>query len=74
MPKILSIEPRDICFIFELTLKEIVKLNTVANMMVIDFDGNKEEEVQAKDYFINDFFPLIKDIAEKYKDVESNNK
>lgn len=74
MPKILSIEPRDICFIFELTLKEIIKLNTVANMMVIDFDGNKEEEVQAKDYFINDFFPLIKDIAEKYKDVESNNK
>ncbi len=74
MPNIVAIEPRDIYFVTEFSLKEIMLLDKAMSMIIIDFDGAKKEEQEAKDYFVETLYPFIKDIAEKYKDVEPNNK
>ncbi|MFW6364429.1 MAG: hypothetical protein ACOCZ4_00340 [Bacteroidota bacterium] len=73
MPNLIAAEPRDIFFVLDLSLQEIIKLDKAMSMITIDFDGNKKEEQEAKDYFIENFYPFIKKIAEQYKDVESNN-
>ncbi len=74
MPNIVAIESRDIYFVTEFSLQEIMLLNKAMSMITVDFDGNKKEEQEAKDYFVDTLYPFIKDIAEKYKDVEPDNK
>jgi hypothetical protein len=74
MPAIISIESRDIFFITEFSFKELKMICDAMDMVTVDFDATIPEQVEAKDYFVGDFYLFIKEIVEKYENVESNNK
>jgi len=73
MPQIIAIESKDIYFVLEFSFKELKKICDAMDMSVIDYDGDKKEQVEAKDYYTKEFYPFIKEIVEKYENAESDN-
>jgi hypothetical protein len=55
----LQMYPKDITVVCEFSLTDIVKLRTVMDMVTVEFDKDKPEEVKVKDFFVNNFMEFL---------------
>ena len=67
LPRIVRIAPKDIYATIELSGEEIGMLILAIDMSEVRFSSKKEEEVVAKDYFKEKFYPFI---AALHKDIK----
>lgn len=57
--RILQMYPKDITFLCEFSLTDLIKLRAVMDMVQINFDKTKPEEVEIKDFFVNNFMDFL---------------
>lgn len=62
MPAFIAIQPRDIYVQVEFPLNEIKKLRVFMDLIEINYDGKDKEETEAKEYFLNTFYPFFKEL------------
>lgn len=60
--KILDIIPEKIHVTFSMDTDELVLLHRALNMCKVEFNGNNPQDVDSKDFFINDFSKVISDL------------
>lgn len=58
---ILDVAPKDIQFLVEMNSGAVNAMLVILDNMVFNFDGSKEEHIQAKDYLETQLYPLIKE-------------
>ena len=51
--------PKDITIVCEFSLTDLVKLRTVMDMVTVEFNADKPEEVEVKEFFVNNFMEFL---------------
>jgi len=59
--RILQMYPKDITFICEFTLSDLAKLRTAMDMITVNFDQTIPEEVEAKDFLVDNFVKFLEE-------------
>lgn len=55
----LQMYPKDITLVCEFSLTDLVKLRAVMDMVTVNFNAEKPEEVEIKDFFVNNFLEFL---------------
>ena len=68
--QLIDVQSRDVYALFEISQTDLKKLVWCCKNVTINYDSKKVDEVEAKDYFMEKFFPQIdetlKGIEDKY--------
>lgn len=60
MPSVVNVQPRDIYVLIEFSLGEIKKIVKMMDLIQLNYDGTKKEDVEAQKYLIDEFYPFFK--------------
>ena len=63
--KVVSIVPKDICVYVEFSIDQIRKLKKVLDMSQINFNGKDPVETEAKDYVMNELYPMLENVIKE---------
>lgn len=69
MPDFIGIQPRDVFVQVEFSIDEIRKLSVLMDLISINFDGKDKEETDAKEYFLNKFYPFFKELDKELRNA-----
>ena len=64
MPEIVDIRPKDVYATVDFSVAELKKIKTAMDISTVNFDGNEPEQVEAKNYYLEKFYPFIVKLLE----------
>lgn len=65
---LLGVQFRDTYCNLEMSLEDMKKLQLALNLVTVNFDGEKPEEVEATEYMTEKFYPALSAIIKEIED------
>jgi len=69
--RVLNIVPEKIHVTFSIDTDELALLHRALNMCKVEFNGNDPQDVDSKNFFINDFSKTISDLVKELLEHEN---
>ena len=68
MPAVINVQSRDIYVLVEFSLEEIQKIVKVMDLMQLNYDGTKKDDVEAQKYLVEQLYPFFKQTKKELMD------